>query len=156
MRIPRVYADTSVFGGVFDEEFRAPSRAFFEQVRLGRFALVTSALVRREVLAAPQNVQEHFTEFLHIAEVLGISDEAVELQGAYVSAGIVTERSLADALHVALATAAGCALIVSWNFRHIVNFQRIRMYNAINTLQGYGNIAIFSPLEVIADEDEGV
>ena len=63
---------------------------------------------------------------------------------------------MADALHVALATVAGCALIVSWNFRHIVNYRRIPMYNAVNTLQGFGDLAIFSPLEVIADEDEDI
>jgi hypothetical protein len=117
---------------------------------------VTSALVRREVLSAPQDVRDLFTEFLAVAEVAEISDEANRLQRASIDAGIVTERWLADALHVALATVAGCALIVSWNFRHIVNFQRIPMYNAVNTLQGYGNIAIFSPQEVIADEDEDV
>src|SRR6266566_718080 len=156
MRILRVYADTSVYGGVFDEEFRAASTTFFEQVRRGRFALVTSALVRREVLSAPQNVHELFTELLAIAELAEISDEAERLQRAYISAGIVTERWLADALHVALATVTGCTLIVSWNFRHIVNFQRIPLYNAVNTLQGYGNIAIFSPPEVIADADENI
>jgi hypothetical protein len=117
---------------------------------------VTSALVRREVLSAPQDVRDLFTEFLAVAEVAEISDEANRLQRASIDAGIVTERWLADALHVALATVAGCALIVIWNFRHIVNFQRIPMYNAVNTLQGYGNIAIFSPQEVIADEDEDV
>lgn len=156
MRIPRVYADTSVFGGVFDEEFRAASTTFFDQVRRGRFALVTSALVRREVLAAPQNVQELFIELLAVAELVEIPVEAERLQQAYVSAGIVAERWVADALHVALATVAGCTMIVSWNFRHIVNFRRIPLYNAVNTLHGYGNIAIFSPPEVIADEDEDV
>jgi hypothetical protein len=70
--------------------------------------------------------------------------------------GIVTPRASADALHVAQVTVTGCALIVSWNFRHIVHFQRIPQYNAVNTLRGYGNIAIHSPQEVTGDEDENV
>ena len=41
----------------------------------------------------------------------------------------------------------------SWNFRHIVNFQKIPRYNAVNTLNGYKEIAIYSPLEVIEYED---
>ena len=61
-----------------------------------------------------------------------------------------------DALHVALATVAGCASIVRWNFQHIVHFQKIPLYNAINALQGYQPIAIYSPREVIHYEDEDV
>ena len=61
-----------------------------------------------------------------------------------------------DALHVAVATVSGCSLIVSWNFKHIVHFQKIPLYNAINAIQGYPQIAIFSPLEVIRYEDEEV
>ena len=47
-------------------------------------------------------------------------------------------------------------MIVSWNFRHIVHFDKIRLYNAINLFNGYASIAIHSPLEVIAYEDEGI
>jgi hypothetical protein len=43
-----VYADTSVFGGIHDDEFREPSRVFFERVKSGQFVLVTSAVVQRE------------------------------------------------------------------------------------------------------------
>lgn len=61
-----------------------------------------------------------------------------------------------DALHVTLATVSGCELIVSWNFRHIVNYQRIPMYNAVNTLHGYPHLAIHSPAEVTSDEEEDI
>ena len=62
----------------------------------------------------------------------------------------------ADALHVAVATVCGCRLIVSWNFKHMVNFQKILLYNGINLDKGYDNIAIHSPREVIVDEDENI
>lgn len=78
---------------------------------------------------------------------------AVRLE-AYVAAGIVTPKSLDDALHVALATVSGCPAIVSWNFRHIVHFQKIPSYNAVNAVYGYRAIQICSPWEVIAYEDE--
>jgi hypothetical protein len=55
---------------------------------------------------------------------------------------------------VAQATVAGCRVIVSWNFKHIVHFAKIPLYNAVNVLQGYGAIAIHSPQEVVADEEE--
>jgi len=151
-----VYADTSVFGGVFDEEFRDPSKAFIEAVRAGRFVLVTSELVRQKIAAAAQAVRQLFEEMLVVADVAAVTAETLQLQQAYLHADIVSERFATDALHVALATVSGASMIVSWNFRHIVNFRKIPKYNAVNTLHGYGDIAIYSPLEVIQYEEEGI
>lgn len=152
MSVIRVYADTSVFGGAFDEEFQTASRAFFDQVRSGRFKLITSALVQEEVEPAPSQVRELFNELLDIVDVVEISEAALSLKDMYVETGIVTPQWNDDALHVAIATVASCSLIVSWNFKHIVHFEKIPLYNAVNTLKGYGNIGIFSPLEVIQYE----
>ncbi len=57
----KVYADTSVFGGVFDEEFADPSKEFFAEVESGRFDLVVSAVVHAEIASAPEEVQEFFS-----------------------------------------------------------------------------------------------
>ena len=149
MAIIRVYADTSVFGGVFDEGFEAPSQAFFDQVRNGRFHLVTSALVQEEIKPAPKYVQEFFDRTLPVVEVVEVSEETLRLRDAYLEAGIVSSQWSEDALHVALATISGCSLIVSWNFKHIVHFEKIPLYNAVNVLKGHSNVGIFSPLEVI-------
>jgi predicted nucleic acid-binding protein len=149
----RVYADTSIFGGLFDEEFEGATPAFFREVRSGRFRLVTSALVQLEIDSAPPDVRASFISHIASAEVVPITDDAIGLRQAYVNAGVVTQKSLADALHVATATVSGCPLIVSWNFRHIVHFQKIPMYNAVNALHGYNPIAIHSPQEVVGDEE---
>ena len=153
MRTIRVYADTSVFGGAFDGEFRSPTRTFFDQVRRGRFALVISAVVRRELLVAPPKVRRLYQEMLALAQAATVNAEALRLAEAYVSADILTPRSMDDALHVALATVSECSMIVSWNFRHIVHFEKIPLYNAVNRVNGYHAIDIFSPQEVIAYED---
>jgi predicted nucleic acid-binding protein len=145
----RVYADTSVFGGVFDEEFKAPSRAFFNQVRNGRFHLVTSALVQEEIEPAPVQVRRFFNQVLPAVELIAVSEETLRLRDAYLEAGIISSHWSGDALHVALATVARCSLIVSWNFKHIVHFEKIPLYNAVNVLKGYSNVGIFAPLEVI-------
>ncbi len=149
----RVYADTSVFGGVFDAGFSAPSRRFFEEVDAGKFALVISPVVEEEIRSAPDVVQELFTEYDQTARVEQITDETLELQASYVELGVVSRSSLADALHVAIATVAGCELIVSWNFRDIVHFDKIRKYNAVNILRGHGQIGIHSPLEVVQHDE---
>ena len=152
----RVYADTSVFGGAFDEQFAEPSRRFLDQVQAGRLHLVTSAVVRDELEDAPPGVRALFAAVVDVSEVAGITVAAAELQQAYLQHGVVPARWGADALHVAIATVAGCPVLVSWNFRHIVNFRRIRLYNAVNALSGYADIAIHSPLEVLEDEEEAL
>jgi len=149
----RVYADTSVYGGVFDEEFAKPSRRFFDRVREGRFVLVVSRLVEDELRKAPTHVLAWFEQFRSGAEGVAVSAEALTLRQAYIEAGIVTPKSRDDALHVALATVAGCPMIVSWNFRHIVHFQKVPLYNAVNVLHRRAELGIRSPLEVIEDED---
>jgi predicted nucleic acid-binding protein len=53
MGIIRVYADTSVFGGAFDEEFKEPTKKFFDQVKSGESTFVTSAIVQDEIGEAP-------------------------------------------------------------------------------------------------------
>ncbi len=153
-RAIRVYADTSVFGGVFDDEFRGPSRVFFSQVEQGRFALVTSVLVQYEMVGAPAEVQEFFATTVSEAELAPITDEALDLELAYISANVVTENCANDARHVAVATVTRCPIIVSWNFRHIVNFRRIPLYNGVNMLRGYSSLAIYSPLELIENEED--
>lgn len=150
----RVYADTSVYGGCFDEQFAESSKAFFDQVLSGRFRLVTSAVVEAEIVPAPLVVREQFDRFSGLGEVVDISAECLALQEAYMNAGIVGTASENDALHVAIATVNRCGIIVSWNFRHIVHFQKIPLYNSSNSANGYLPISIHSPAEVIAYEKE--
>jgi predicted nucleic acid-binding protein len=148
----RVYADTSVFGGIFDDGFASASRAFITQVIGGRFQLVTSAIVREELLNAPSRVRAEYDRAVVGAEVLSLTTESLELQQAYLDARIVGPASDADALHVAMASVARCSFIISWNFKHIVHFQKIPLYNGINVARGYSSIGIYSPSEVIAYE----
>ncbi len=149
----RVYADASVYGGAFDEEFEAASLEFFDLVRKGRFRLVVSTVVRDELAEAPERVRSLFEEMRRIAESTTVAREVVGLQEAYLAAEIVGQKWEIDAMHVALATESQCAIIVSWNFRHIVNFKKIPLYNGVNLAHGYNAIAIHTPQEVIADED---
>lgn len=150
----RVYVDTCVFGGAFDVEFVNATQEFFAQVRQGRFHLITSALVLEEIENAPASVQNLFRELLvESMTVVDTPESAFDLQQAYLDAGIVTATWADDALHVATATVTDCSLIVSWNFKHIVHFQKIPLYNAVNIANGYRALAIHSPQEVLSDEE---
>ena len=143
--VQRVYVETSIFGGVFDNEFRTPSRVFFKYIQRPHFQVVVSDVVLREIEPAPSQVRNFLDQVLLTAKVARITQEALELRQAYWDAGILTARSMNDGLHVALATVSRCSMIVSWNFKHIVNLGSIRLFNASNLEQGYGLIEIRTP-----------
>lgn len=150
MRTLRVYADTSVFGGCFDEEFQEESLAFFREVKEGRFLLVVSLVTLRELRRSPEQVRQLLQELpSRSVEVLEDSPEIAQLRDAYMQAGVVGSASIDDAEHIAAATVAEVDVVVSWNFKHIVHFDKIRGYEAVNLLQGYKPIRIHSPKEVI-------
>lgn len=138
MKKIRVYVDTSVFGGVFDDEYKKASSIFFKQVKLNLFEIFISPIVSNEISLAPLQVQDYYTDILPHANIIDISDEALELRDSYLNAKIISKKYSNDALHVALATTSECSIIVSWNFKHI--------------LEGYQQISIYSPLEVIRYE----
>lgn len=152
----RVYADTSVFGGVFDEEFARASSLFWDQVTSRRFHLVLSPVVEEEISRGPAIVQDLYQSMVVIAEKPPLTEEVIHLRDSYLKVGILGPQSTADALHVAHATVWGCQMIVSWNFKHIVHFEKIALYNAINLKEGYSTIGIFTPQEVLFYEEEKV
>jgi hypothetical protein len=110
--------------------------------------------VAAEIEGAPKKVQTLYQTVLPLAEMLPITEATRRLREAYLRAKIVTPQWAADALHVAHATVCGCQMIVSWNFRHIVHFEKIALYNAINVQEGYSPIGIHTPQEVIDYEKE--
>jgi hypothetical protein len=106
---------------------------------------VISALVVRELDAAPPPLIALFQEILPLAEVVEVQPQSMALRKVYLQAKILSPRWSADALHAAVATVHACSAIVSWNFKHIVNYRRIPLYNAINRVEGYQELAIYSP-----------
>ncbi len=152
----RVYVDTSVFGGTQDEEFAEASRQFFERVRRGEYLILISSVTVGELTGAPDEVQRVLADLSEesLVEVPN-DDEARNLAKAYIAAGALSEDFRDDASHVAIATVAGADLLLSWNFRHIVNYERIRKFNGVNVAHGYRRIEIRSPLEV-EREEEGI
>lgn len=150
MKVQRVYVDTSVIGGCFDEEFASSSNGLMKDFRLGNFEPVVSEVVTAEIEEdAPDEVQKQHRWLLGLdPEHLEVNDQVVELAAIYVDRGIPTLNYYDDALHVALASVHAVELLVSWNFRHIVHFEKIRRFNAVNQELGYRTVEIRSPREV--------
>jgi predicted nucleic acid-binding protein len=150
MRRLRVYVDTSVIGGCFDEEFAEESRALIEAAREGRFVLLLSDLLAVELGAGPPELQDVLEGLAAESfESVAISEESVRLRDAYLTAGVVGLPHDKDAHHIALATVARADLVVSWNFKHIVHWEKMRGFNAVNLREGYPPIEIHSPREVV-------
>ncbi len=149
MKIQRVYIDTSVIGGCFDSEFAEWSNGLIADFRDGIFQPLLSEVIAAEVEDAPENAQRVYAELISLnAEILAVGEGALELADEYQKRGILTLNFYADGLHIALATVAEADLLVSWNFKHIVRFDKIRLFNAVNIEFGYKPLQIFSPREV--------
>jgi predicted nucleic acid-binding protein len=150
----RFYFDTSVFGAVFDKEFDEATLQLFERVKLRQVICVFSDLTETELLNAPENVKEHFTNLpkQNIERVI-VTDEILTLASKYVAEKVVGQTSFDDCIHIATATIYKVDILVSWNFKHIVNVYRIRGYNSINIRSNYQSLEIRSPKEILEYED---
>jgi hypothetical protein len=155
MKVQRVYTDTSVIGGYFDTEFAPWSRAIVQDFQHGRRALVVSDLTTAEIEDAPANVQALYADLLRLApEVLALNPAVEQLAALYQQRGIVSSKYYDDGVHIAFATIAEVDVLVSWNFKHIVHLDKIRLFNAVNLEQGYKPLVIYSPREVASYDNE--
>jgi predicted nucleic acid-binding protein len=150
----RIYIDTSVIGGCLDKEFQNGSRELIDRFKRGEMIAVISELTTLELKDAPQEVQDVLKEIPERnIEYVELTEEVVNLAKKYIAEGVIGGGKLVDAEHIAIATINHVDALVSWNFRHIVNLQRIRGYNSVNFKYGYPLLEIRSPLEVITYEE---
>ncbi|MFP4459448.1 MAG: type II toxin-antitoxin system VapC family toxin [Candidatus Zixiibacteriota bacterium] len=144
----RIYIDTSVFGGCFDEEFSEHTLPLFKKIQEGSFSILFSSLTEAELEKAPNHVKDFVRSISNeFIEYLEVTEDAIELANEYINENIVGKTSYADCLHIAIATINRADFLISWNFKHIVNIQRIRGYNSINIKNGYKLLEIRSPRE---------
>jgi predicted nucleic acid-binding protein len=148
--IKRVYLDTSVVGGYFDKEFAESTMPLFENVKAGKTTLIVSDLLVKELEEAPIFVRDFFKKLPQKQIIyIQISEQATELADEYIKAKVAGKTSRADCQHIAMATLSNAEVLVSWNFKHIVNLDRIRGYNSVNVRLGFPTIEIRTPKEII-------
>lgn len=154
MKKQRLYLDTSVFGGMHDEEFKDYTEPLFERIRNSEFVIIYSNVTEQELENAPDRIRET-TKLLpeNSTEYVKSDIETANLAKKYIDEGIVGAISYADCLHIALATIHNANILISWNFKHIVNVVRIVGYNSVNIAEGYKQIDIRSPRELMTYED---
>lgn len=154
MKTSSIYLDTSVIGGCHDIEFATWSNGLMKDLRLKNYKPVLSQLIFDEISKAPQRVQDTLTVLMDYGpEILEITEDALELSEEYLNRKILTPKFRDDALHIALASLANVDVLVSWNFRHIVHYDKIRLFNTVNIENGLKSIDIYSPREVTNYEE---
>jgi predicted nucleic acid-binding protein len=149
-RKERFYIDTSVIGGCLDPEFERASRRLLDLFTTGERTALISDITVAEVRQAPREVRRLLDDIPadHV-ESVELDEESNALSASYVEGKVIPRRFLADAQHIAMATVARADLVVSWNFKHIVNLERIRGFNSVNVKLGYGTVEVRSPWEVV-------
>ncbi|MFW5720699.1 MAG: PIN domain protein [Candidatus Dojkabacteria bacterium] len=151
--IQRVYIDTSVIGGCFDKEFNEWSNKLIEEVLNGRKIAVFSDITIDEIEDAPERVKNKLKELLdYNPELVAADSETNNLAKNYILEGAITEKYFEDAQHIAIATIFKVDVLVSWNFKHIVNLDRIRLFNSVNLKNGYSILEIRTPREILRED----
>ncbi len=147
----RIYLDTSVIGGYFDTEFQEWSKLLFKSFIAGEMIAVISDITldelenaRAEIRSLLQLIPEEFKEFILK------NTEVEQLANTYLKEGAITKKFYEDALHIAIATIHKVDVLVSWNFKHIVNLERINKYNGVNVKHGYTMLEIRNPRDIVS------
>ena len=152
----KVYADTSTIGGCFDEEFKEWSNQLFSEYLNKTNKIMLSDLTIQELEFAREEIRAKINELPQDGIIsVGVNDEAIKLAETYINEGALTNKSYNDGLHIALATINNADVLASWNFKQIVNINRIRLYNSINLKLGYKMIEIRTPREILKTTEDG-
>ena len=150
----RVYIDTSVVGGYFDDEFEDVTKLFFERIFNKDFLVYFSEISETELSLAPSFIKDLKSSIpIECYRYLELDEESRELAETYLKEKILGKASLDDAYHIAIATVNRLDVLVSWNFKHIVNYDKIKLFNSINLRLGYPMIEIRSPKEFVRYEN---
>lgn len=151
----RIYIDTSVVGGYFDDEFKEATTKLFERLHKDEVVFVVSELLDLELIDAPQQVKDLLHQYSGDKfERVKLTEEVILLADRYITENVVGKTNIEDCRHIALATIYKVDVLASWNFKHIVNLERIKGYNSVNLRLGYSLIEIRSPKDLVKYGDD--
>ncbi len=158
MRTQKIYLETTLFNFYFDEDrgfAHESTRTLFNEIAAGKYEAFTSAVVVEELAKAPPAKYEKMSRLITQYDIttVALTDEADRLADIYVAEGVIPQKYRTDGLHIALATVNDLEMIISMNFQHIVKRKTVKMTGYINAMNGYRPIEIYSPMEVVEDEN---
>ena len=159
MRKQRIYLETTLFNFYFDEDrgfAHTDTVKLFKEITAGKYEAFTSRFVIDELNNSPETKREKMLSLIleHGIPVLETDDEAVKIANLYIEEKIIPQKYRTDGLHIALATVNDLDMIISMNFQHIVKRKTKIGTGNINALNGYRAVEIYSPMEVVEDEND--
>lgn len=158
MRKLRVYLDTSVISHLEQEdvpEKMEQTRKVWEILQTGKYEVVISDLVLAEINECKEPKKTLLKEYLAQInyERVEITEESEEIANEIINQGILNPKSFDDCLHIASAILNDCNIIVSWNFKHMVNVDTINGVRRITFAKRYNNIDIYAPYVLLSEKD---
>lgn len=164
MKKLKIYLDTSVISYLLQPdtpEKMEETRRFWEILKEGRvYEVYISDIVQNEIRKCTKEKFDTLIDFLNQIEynIINTDEKTIELADKFIDFGILKQKCMEDCQHIVAALLAGCDIITSWNFKHIVNVKTIKGVKVITTLEGYKELLIYPPsvlLEEGYDGDEG-
>ena len=152
---PLLYLETSIFGFYYDETphnvlHRQAVRELLRQIELGILAAATSPATIQELADSPKPLSRDLLRLLSGIDLLECDEAEVKrLAGCYIASGIIPEAYAADAEHMASAAVAGIGVVVTLNLKHLANEWAERLINSVNLREGYAQVRIRLPEEVL-------
>lgn len=154
MKRLKLYLETSVWNFYFAAdapEKKEVTRQFFEQVQHGEYDIFISDIVFREIIKASEEKRQLLSDLIvtYHPKELEITDEVMRLADLYLQEGVLPQRTIDDARHVAIATIYEMDALISWNLKHLANLKRMERVNGVNLKEGYAKrLELVTPMEV--------
>ncbi len=158
MNTVKVYLDTSVISYLDQEdapEKMKETRELWEIFKKGQHDIYISDVVVYEIYKCSMGKREILLDYLDQIEynIIETDENTVSLAEKFIDFGVLKRKSYDDCRHIAAAVLAGCDMIVSWNFKHIVNENTIRGVKAVTTHEGYKDLMIYPPPALLREEE---
>ena len=159
MKKLKVYLDTSVIS--YLDQSDAPermteTRLFWEQIKADKYDAVISDIVIKEIENCDDKKKKTLTSYLAAItyELFILDERSIRIAEQFVDLHIMKEKHIDDCRHIAGAIVSGCDVIVSWNFKHIVNYKTQMGVKAVTALEGYKELLIYTPSALMGGEDD--
>jgi predicted nucleic acid-binding protein len=158
MKKLKIYLDTSVISHLDQQdapERMAETHRLWKKIKAGEFEVVISSVVDAEIDDCEESKKDTLKGYLEEIEYTSVrvDEKTVNVASRFVNLNILRQKSFDDCQHIAAAITSGCDVIVSWNFKHIVNHKTMMGVKAVTALEGYDDILIYAPPTLIGGED---
>lgn len=161
MRKLNVYLDTSVLNFLFADdapELREITIEFFnEYVKNQIFNTYISDVVLKEILNTKDYAKREIllkASKDYNLEILALTNEAESLANIYVKEKVIPENKFEDAEHIAIDTVNQFDILLSWNYKHLANFNKKQKVKIINARENYlYPLDLITPMELIYENN---